>query len=85
MTGHIAHHAARSLMFALPSPDSDASKPNPLPWDPGQPNRNLGFRSIEAGASSGQYAVMEVPLPPPTPPDGGDQPGDAGGAVDEAG
>jgi 3',5'-cyclic AMP phosphodiesterase CpdA len=71
MTGHIAHHAARSLMFALPSPDSDASKPNPVPWDPDHPNLNLGFRSIEAATDPGDYKVAEIALPAPANSDGG--------------
>ncbi|HLK39562.1 MAG TPA: metallophosphoesterase [Polyangiaceae bacterium] len=79
MTGHIAHHAARSLMFALPSPDSDASKPNPVPWDPEHPNANLGFRSIDAATNPGDYQVTEMPLPAPTPGDAGAQGGGEGG------
>lgn len=71
MTGHIAHHAARSLMFALPPPDSDASKPNPVAWDPAHPNLNLGFRSIDAATDPGDYKVTEIDLPPPPPGDGG--------------
>jgi 3',5'-cyclic AMP phosphodiesterase CpdA len=83
MTGHIPHHAARSLMFALPPPDSDASKPNPVPWDPDHPNLNLGFRSIESATDPGDYKVSEISLPAPTPADGG-QPPD-GGAANEQG
>jgi 3',5'-cyclic AMP phosphodiesterase CpdA len=71
MTGHIAHHAARSLMFALPSPDSDAAMPSPVPWDPAHPNLNLGFRSIDAATDPGDYKVNEIPLPAPAPGDGG--------------
>ena len=47
MTGHIAHHAAKSLMFPLPVAGSQPLR-NPLPWDPAQPYRGLGFRDIEA-------------------------------------
>ena len=33
MTGNIAHHSARSLMFPQPAPGA-APKKGPLPWDP---------------------------------------------------
>ncbi len=45
MTGHIAHHAAKSLIFPLPSPGSQ-EKRTALPWDPAQPNKGLGFRGV---------------------------------------
>jgi hypothetical protein len=64
-TGHIAHHSARSLMFALPSPDADAAKPSALPWDPSHPNAGLGYRSVQAHTSAGAYDVTEIPLPAP--------------------
>jgi 3',5'-cyclic AMP phosphodiesterase CpdA len=71
MTGHIPHHSARSLMFRLPSPDADAAKPTPLPWDPANPNAGLGYRSIDAATSAGSYPITELPLPPPSPGDAG--------------
>ena len=49
MTGHIAHHSAKSLMFPLPAPGSKP-KPKPEPWDPANPHRGLGFRRINEGA-----------------------------------
>ncbi len=48
MTGHIAHHSARSLIFPLPAPGT-ADKPVALPWDPAAPYRGLGWREVEAG------------------------------------
>jgi len=61
MTGHIAHHAAHGLMYPLPAP---GSKPRlaPLPWDPAQPYRDLGFRSIEAKAAPADYVITEYPI-----------------------
>lgn len=61
MTGHIAHHAAHGLMYPLPAP---GSKPRlaPLPWDPAQPYRDLGFRGIEAKAAPAEYVVNEYPI-----------------------
>jgi hypothetical protein len=49
MTGHIAHHAAQSLIFPLPAPGSQERR-DPIRWDPTQPYRGLGFREVsEAG------------------------------------
>ncbi len=61
MTGHIAHHAARSLMFALPAPGSQPKR-LPVPWDAGEPYRGLGYRRIDAEARSGQYRLTEFPV-----------------------
>jgi len=61
MTGHIAHHAAKSLMFPLPAPGS-APKRAPLPWDPAMPYKGLGFRDVEANVRQAQYKIEEVPF-----------------------
>jgi 3',5'-cyclic AMP phosphodiesterase CpdA len=45
-TGHIAHHAARGLMYPLPAPYS-VPKKMPVPWNPRQPYKGLGFRSVD--------------------------------------
>jgi 3',5'-cyclic AMP phosphodiesterase CpdA len=45
MTGHIAHHAAKSLIFALPAPGSQ-EKRTPVAWDLTAPHRGLGWRSV---------------------------------------
>lgn len=60
MTGHIAHHAAKSLIFPLPPPGAGDHKP--LPWDPAQPYRGLGWREIEAAPKQAAYEVREHPL-----------------------
>jgi len=57
MTGAIAHHAARSLIFPLPPPGSPDHKP--MPWDPTQPYRGLGWRQIEDGAGKSAAEVQE--------------------------
>ncbi len=49
-TEHIAHHAARSLIFPLPAPGS-VPKKAPLPWDPAAPGKGLGYRQIEVAPS----------------------------------
>ena len=61
MTGHIAHHSAKSLMFPLPAPASQPKR-DPLPWDPAQPYRGLGFRGIEAKVAKADFAITEMPV-----------------------
>lgn len=58
MTGHIAHHAAKSLIFPLPAPGS-APKRQPIPWNPAEPYKGLGFRSVEAAESASKYEITE--------------------------
>ena len=55
MTGHIAHHAAKSLIFPLPAPGS-APKRQPIPWNAAEPYKGLGFRSVEAAS---KYEIAE--------------------------
>ncbi|HSB22933.1 MAG TPA: metallophosphoesterase [Burkholderiaceae bacterium] len=61
MTGHIAHHSAKSLIFPLPAPGSQPNR-TPLPWDPSAPYKGLGFREIEAEGAGKTYAVTEFPV-----------------------
>ena len=61
MTGHIAHHSAKSLIFALPAPGSQPNR-TPLPWDPAQPYKGLGFREVTARVQQAQYAIAELPV-----------------------
>ena len=61
MTGHIAHHSAKSLIFALPAPGSQPRR-SPLAWDAAQPYRGLGFREIEAEAKTAGYQITELPV-----------------------
>lgn len=61
MTGHIAHHAARSLIFPLPAPGS-APKRMPIPWDAAQPYKGLGFREVDADGKSARYEITEWPV-----------------------
>jgi hypothetical protein len=63
MTGHIAHHSAKSLIFPLPAPGSQPDR-TPLPWDPAAPYKGLGFREIEAEDAGKRYAVTEFPVVP---------------------
>lgn len=59
MTGHIAHHSAKSLIFPLPAPGSQAKRA-PVPWDATQPNKGLGFREVEAEKDT--YKITEFPV-----------------------
>jgi hypothetical protein len=61
MTGHIAHHSAKSLIFPLIAPGS-APKRAPIPWDAAQPYRGLGFRGIEADVAKAAYEISEYPV-----------------------
>ena len=64
MTGHIAHHSAKSLMFPLPAPGS-MPKRVPLPWDAAMPYKGLGFRTVEAHGKEGRYDITERPVTRP--------------------
>ena len=61
MTGHIAHHSAKSLIFPLPAPGSQ-DKRTPLPWDPSAPYKGLGFREIEAEDAGLALKATEFPV-----------------------
>lgn len=61
MTGHIAHHSAKSLIFALPAPGSQPNR-TPLPWDASAPYKGLGFREVEAEDAGKHYQVTEFPV-----------------------
>lgn len=61
MTGHIAHHSAKSLIFPLPAPGSQ-EKRAPLPWDPANPYKGLGFREVEAEVKAADYQITEFPV-----------------------
>jgi len=58
MTGTIAHHAARSLIFPLPPPGSPDHKP--MAWNPAQPYRGLGWRDVATGRGSMSAEIREV-------------------------
>ncbi len=53
-TGHIAHHAATSLIFPLPAPGSQPKR-TPLPWNPAAPFKGLGFREVDAEARAASF------------------------------
>lgn len=57
-TGHIAHHAAKGLMYPLPAPGS-VPKKQPVPWDDKAPYKGLGFRGINADVKKAKYDIAE--------------------------
>src|SRR3954463_12121333 len=61
MTDHIAHHAARSLVFALPPPGSQPKRA-PVPWDAAHPGRGLGFRDVDADPRGPDYRLREIAI-----------------------
>jgi len=58
-TEQIAHHAARSLVFALPAPGS-VPKKVPAAWDPAAPFKRLGYRRI--GVDGARSELTELPI-----------------------
>jgi len=61
MTGNIAHHAAKGLMFPLPAPGS-VPKKAPIAWDPAAPYKGLGFRDIDADVGKPAFKLDELPV-----------------------
>ena len=61
MTGHIAHHAATSLIFPLPAPGSQPKRV-PVAWDPAAPFKGLGFRSVGSGDAPGNPVIKQYPV-----------------------
>jgi 3',5'-cyclic AMP phosphodiesterase CpdA len=61
MTGHIAHHSAKSLIFPLPAPGSQPKRA-PVPWDAAQPYKGLGYRDVEADVQKAEYHITELPV-----------------------
>jgi 3',5'-cyclic AMP phosphodiesterase CpdA len=61
MTGHIAHHSAKSLIFPLPVAGSQ-EKRGPLPWDPAAPYKGLGWREVEVEADGSEPKRTEFPV-----------------------
>ena len=58
MTGHIAHHAANSLIFALPAPGSQPKRAA-LAYDAATPGKGLGTRDV---AVADKVTLVELPV-----------------------
>ncbi|HVR60953.1 MAG TPA: metallophosphoesterase [Polyangia bacterium] len=63
-TEHIKHHAAKSLVFPLPAPGS-VPKRVPVPWDPKEPFKGLGYRQIDEAQDGGEPRLTEFPVVAP--------------------
>ena len=61
MTGHIAHHSAKSLIFPLPAPGSQPSR-SPLAWDANAPYKGLGWREISSTGKRAELKITEMPV-----------------------
>jgi Calcineurin-like phosphoesterase len=61
MTGHIAHHAAKSLIFPLPAPGSQ-DKRTPLPWKADMPFSGLGWRDVGIKVKEAEAEIHEMPV-----------------------
>jgi hypothetical protein len=59
-TEHIHHHAAKSLVFALPAPGS-VPKKAPLPYDEKAPFAGLGYRRVDERAADSSVHLAELP------------------------
>jgi len=61
MTGHIAHHAAKGLMFPLPEAGKAPTR-SPLPWNPAEPYKGLGFRGVDTDVRTAECKLIEFPV-----------------------
>lgn len=61
LTEQITHHAARSLVFALPAAGS-VPKKVPVAWDPAAPFKGLGYRRVSVDGP--RAGVTELPVAP---------------------
>ncbi|HEY9791827.1 MAG TPA: metallophosphoesterase [Candidatus Obscuribacterales bacterium] len=61
MTGHIAHHSAKSLMLPMPAAGS-APKRQPVAWSDAEPYKGLGWRSVRSKTRRDDYELAEYPI-----------------------
>jgi len=61
MTGHIAHHSAKSLMLPMPMPGA-TPKRQPVPWSDSEPYKGMGFRNVLSQSRLDQYQLTEYPI-----------------------
>jgi 3',5'-cyclic AMP phosphodiesterase CpdA len=61
LTGHIAHHSAKSLMMPMPCAGS-LPKRMPVPWSPAEPYKGMGFRNVLSQSKNDKYQLTEYPI-----------------------
>jgi hypothetical protein len=61
MTGAIAHHSAKSLIFPLPAPGS-VPKKAPVAWDPDHPGKGLGWRRVDPKSTDVAKRITEIDI-----------------------
>lgn len=61
MTGAIAHHSAKSLIFPLPAPGS-VPKKAPIAWDPAHPGKGLGWRRVDPKSADVAQRITEIEM-----------------------
>jgi len=61
MTGHIAHHSAKSLMLPMPLAGS-VPKRQPIPWSASEPYKGMGFRNVLSQSKRDKYLLSEYPI-----------------------
>jgi heme/copper-type cytochrome/quinol oxidase subunit 2 len=61
LAGGAAFHAAMGTMYPLPAPGS-VPKKAPVKWNPDQPYKGLGFRSVLVNSDTGEYLLREYPV-----------------------
>lgn len=61
LTGHIAHHSAKSLMLPMPAAGS-MPKRQPIPWSSSEPYKGMGFRNVLCETQKDRYSLIEYPI-----------------------
>ena len=61
LTGHIAHHSAKSLMMPMPLAGS-LPKRTPIPWSAAEPYKGMGFRNVLSQTRNDKYLLSEYPI-----------------------
>ncbi len=61
LTGHIAHHSAKSLMMPMPLAGS-MPKRMPIPWSVSEPYKGMGFREVLSQTKVDKYRLSEYPI-----------------------
>jgi hypothetical protein len=58
MIGHIPHLSCKGSMYPLPAPGSTTVLA-PVPWDPQEPYKGLGYRTVDIHSKPVKFDVTE--------------------------